>query len=209
MKLKWYGHSCFALTTDSGLVILSDPFDDLVGYPVPRCAADIVTQSHQHHDHNDVSSLTRVGRILKDACDVRIENVHIQTLSCFHDEAQGAKRGENLIFLFEADGLRIAHCGDLGHMLSPGQIAALGRIDVLLVPVGGYYTIDAQCADALRRALSPRLTIPMHYLTAALSFPIADEGQFLALSGGVHAGVNEIDLAHIDSLPPVLALNYQ
>lgn len=210
MKIKWFGHACFSLTTDAGTVLLTDPFDASVGYAMPRCAADIVTESHQHHDHNDISSLPRVGRVLRDPCDITIDDMHISTLSCFHDDVGGAKRGNNLIFLIEADGLRIAHCGDLGHLLSDEQIAALGRIDVLLVPVGGYYTIDAPLAEALRKAIAPRLTIPMHYLTPALNFPIADETAFLALNGGTHAETNEIAVcaAHWDDLPEVLALAY-
>ena len=125
MKIKWLGHACFSLTTTDGTVILADPFDASVGYPVPKCAADIVTESHQHHDHNDISSLASVGQVLDSACDVTIGSVHISTLSTFHDDAEGAKRGSNLIFVIEADGLKIVHLGDLGHMPTDEQIAAL------------------------------------------------------------------------------------
>lgn len=207
MKLKWLGHACFSLTTDSGTVIVMDPFDASVGYPVPNCAADIVTESHQHHDHNDVSSLSAIGQVLNSPCDVTVGGVHISTLSTFHDGEQGAKRGTNLIFLIEADGKKIVHCGDLGHMPGEEQLAAMRGADVLLVPVGGFYTIDAETAEAIRKAVEPKLTVPMHFLTPVMNFPIADEKPFLALNGGGYAGTNEIELNGEHN--GVLVLNWQ
>lgn len=194
MKIKWLGHACFCITTHAGTTIVTDPFDASVGYPVPTCAADIVTESHQHHDHNDISSLSRVGQVLSAPCDVQLGDVHLRTLSAYHDEEQGAKRGENLLFLIEADGRKIVHCGDLGHMLDAEQLEAIRGADALLIPVGGFYTIDAQTAAQICKAVQPRLVVPMHFLTPALQFPIADEKPFLALMGGGYAGTNEIDL---------------
>lgn len=210
MKIKWLGHACFSITTSAGTTVLTDPFDASVGYPVPACAADIVTESHQHHDHNDVSSLSLVGQILSKPCDVQIGAIHISTVSAFHDDEQGAKRGKNLIFIIEADGLKIVHAGDLGHMLSDEQIEAISGADVLMIPVGGFYTIDADTAEAIRRAASPKITIPMHFLTPAMSFPIADEKPFLALNGGVYAGSDEIELSaqSAGSHPAVIVLDY-
>ena len=211
MKIKWLGHACFSLTTANGAVILTDPFDASVGYPMPTCAADIVTESHQHHDHNDISTLACVGRVLSDECDVTAAGAHISTLSAFHDEVQGEKRGRNLTFMIEADGLKIAHLGDLGHMLSDEQTAALKGTDVLLIPVGGFYTIDAETAEQVRMAIGAKLTIPMHFLTPVLGFPIADEKPFVALNGGEYAGTNEIEITpeNIGNFPAVLVLDYQ
>ncbi len=210
MKLKWHGHACFSLTFANGTHVLTDPFDASVGYAQPKCAADIVTESHQHHDHNDVSTLESVGTILSTAAETEIGGVRISALSCFHDDCGGTKRGTNLVFVFEADGLRIAHCGDLGHMLSDEQIAQLGKIDVLLVPTGGFYTIDSGTAETLRRKIAPKLTVPMHFLTPVMGFPISDEKPFIALNGGEYAGTSEIEITPetISALPDVLVLKY-
>lgn len=211
MKLKWLGHACFSLTTAAGTVIVTDPFDASVGYPVPQCAADIVTESHQHHDHNDISSLSRAGQVLSEACDLQIGDVHLSTVSCFHDDEQGAKRGKNLIFVIEADGLKIVHCGDLGHMPDDKQLSAIRGADVLLIPVGGFYTIDAQTAEAVRKASGAKLTVPMHFLTPVMNFPIADEKPFLSLNGGKYAGANEIEITpeNIAGMPSVLVMDYR
>ena len=141
MKLKWYGHSCFALAFSCGTTIVIDPFDDSVGYPLCRARADAVLCSHDHFDHNHVSSLQGKPLIVADRAPRTVGGVQIHGLPCFHDDAQGAKRGKNIAFILEGDGLRIAHLGDLGHMPTPEMYEALRSVDVMLVPIGGTYTI--------------------------------------------------------------------
>ena len=196
MKLRWYGHSCFALASADGRTLVTDPFDESVGYPLPRIDADFVTVSHDHFDHNALSSLGRVGHVLSQPGDFRLDGLSGRAVSAFHDAEQGKKRGKNLLFLFEMDGLRVLHLGDLGHPLGPEQIASLGRVDLLLIPVGGFYTIDARQAFDLWRALRPQLCVPMHYKTPRIGFPIADESEFLALTGGRRTDAAQIDPAH-------------
>ncbi len=155
MKLTWLGHACFLLeSADSSLVF--DPYapDYVPGFSLPSLNADECICSHGHSDHNYTQAVSLSGMT---------GGFKISQISCFHDEKEGALRGENLITIAETEGLRFAHMGDLGHDLSDEQINALGRIDVLMIPVGGYYTIDSKTAASIAKKLSPKYVIPMHY----------------------------------------------
>ncbi len=152
MKLQWHGHSCFTVSHEGYAVVL-DPYR-MDEYPPLHLSANEVICSHEHFDHN-ARECVRVTPAVSPFC--------ITTLDAFHDEVQGAKRGKNQITVLSCDGFRIAHCGDLGHALSPEQIETLRGVDVLLLPVGGVYTIDAKEAKALCDALAPRYIVPMHY----------------------------------------------
>lgn len=185
MILEYLGHACFQLTLTDGTVIVMDPYGSFYDYPERSPRADICTVSHHHHDHDAVSSLAG-NPVVLDAAGTHMpgSGVIIRGVPTFHDEARGQKRGGNLAFLIEADGLRIAHLGDLGHRLNPDQAAALRDLDILLIPVGGYYTIDAPTAVAVMEDLAPRVTIPMHYKTkAAPDMPITPVRDFLDLLG--------------------------
>jgi L-ascorbate metabolism protein UlaG (beta-lactamase superfamily) len=193
MKIKWFGHSCFLLTADRGPRILTDPFDDSVGYPVPRVAADIVTTSHKHFDHSYIQAVSGQFTHFSQSGRYSAHGVDITGVAAFHDEAGGSKRGQNVIFVFALDGLRVCHCGDLGHSLTAEQVREIGLVDILLVPVGGFYTIDAVGAAQISKALDATVIIPMHYKTDVLSFPIAGVDPFLtAMGGGRRAGAREI-----------------
>ena len=169
MKFQALGHACFAVTTKEGTCVLFDPFEDGIGYPVPRVRADIVCLSHDHYDHNNAAAADGSPQILRTTAEASFGGVRIFGVPCFHDDAHGALRGENIIFIMEADGMRIAHMGDIGHMLSKEQIAAIGPIDVLMIPVGGTFTVDADGAAQLVREIKARVTVPMHYQTARLT----------------------------------------
>lgn len=155
MKLEWLGHACFALEQD-GFRIVIDPYTGVPGYPPLRTEADRVYCSHDHFDHNAASAVR-----LRTETDS--DPFTVEELSTFHDDAGGALRGGNTVRVFTAGGVRVCHMGDVGHLLSPEQAASLGRCAVVLLPVGGVYTVDAQGAMALCRALRPRYVIPMHY----------------------------------------------
>ena len=174
MTINWWGHACFQIETEEGSVVL-DPYapGSVPGLKLPKLTADRVICSHGHRDHAWEKGVRLSGRT---------PGYRLETIPCWHDDVQGALRGENRITVLEAEGLRLAHLGDLGHMLSAAQLAALGAVDVLLIPVGGHYTIGPETAHALKEALRPGLTIPMHYRGKGFGYdvigPVED---FLAL----------------------------
>ena len=155
MKLTWYGHSCFLVETAEGSAVL-DPYapGSVPGLELPPLRADLALCSHGHRDHGYAAGVQLSGR----APALRVEK-----LETFHDAQKGALRGPNTVHILEAEGLRLVHLGDLGHMLSPEQLAVLGRVDLLLIPVGGHYTIGPDTAAELAEAVGARITLPMHY----------------------------------------------
>ena len=177
MKITWHGHSCFTIDTAQGSVTV-DPFQDnyVPGLGVIRPVSDAVFCSHGHGDHHGVDAVQLTGK----ECGVGVE-----TVSTFHDEVEGAKRGTNLIHIFSAEEMKVIHLGDLGCELTGKQIAALADPDVLLIPVGGFYTIDAKQARAIIDQLNPRVVIPMHYKGQGFGFDvIASVDDFLSLWEG-------------------------
>lgn len=155
MKLIWHGHACFQLQSAEGNIVF-DPYERnyLSGLELPDISADAVICSHRHGDHSAAELINLSG--LK--CGAKITQI-----PCFHDEVCGAKRGANLISIAELEGRRIVHMGDIGHMLNEEQVKALQNTDILLIPVGGVYTVDAKGAAEICRAVKPRVIVPMHY----------------------------------------------
>lgn len=174
MILTWYGHSCFLLETAEGSVVF-DPYapGSVPGVELPPLTADAVLCSHGHRDHGFAGAVTLSGRE---------PTFRVTAIDSFHDDKHGLLRGKNKIYVVEAEGRRVAHLGDLGHEPNEKQLVALGKIDLLLIPVGGHYTIDAKTADRTARAIGARLTVPMHYRGAGFGYdvigPVED---FLAL----------------------------
>lgn len=192
VTLTWFGQSCFLLETAEGTRVLLDPFNKGTGYELPaNLRADVVTISHEHPDHNNAALTTSPALVLRGLTadkkgwrkiDKKVRDVAIRTVGVYHDDKQGSERGLDAVFIFEVAGLRIAHLGDLGHMLDDEQLSAIGSVDVLLVPVGGTFTIDAEKATRLVDQLRPRLVIvPMHYRTAvSTATQLAPVDDFLA-----------------------------
>lgn len=184
MKIRWFGHACFLLESDSGTKVVTDPFDGSIGYKIPKVFADIVTVSHDHYDHNYTEGVQGEPKIIDDAAIHILENMTITGIPAFHDDEKGAKRGPIIIYIFEIDGIRICHLSDLGHLLSKSQIEEIGKIDVLLVPVGGTFTLNSEGAVAVIGQLSPKIIIPMHFKTPAVNLPIDPVDEFLEKIGG-------------------------
>ncbi|MDI6709541.1 MAG: MBL fold metallo-hydrolase [Thermoanaerobacterales bacterium] len=177
MRIQWLGHACFLLES-GGRRLLTDPFDAAVGYPLARVTVDYVTVSHLHHDHNNVKALPGRPRVIDTPGRQVLDGLEINGLQTYHDREKGAKRGPNTVFVLEWEGLRVCHLGDLGHLLSPDQVAAIGTVDVLCIPVGGFYTIDAAEAAETVATLAPAVVLPMHYKTDYTDFPIAPVEDF-------------------------------
>ena len=154
MKLTWLGHSCFLVEQDGYRIVL-DPYRDVAGHADIRTEAHEVLCSHGHYDHSAVDGVTLLPE--------QKSPFVIRTVQTCHDEQGGALRGENTVHILEAGGVSVAHLGDLGHLLSAEQIEAIGPLDAVMIPVGGFYTIDGETAKAVCEALKPRIIIPMHY----------------------------------------------
>jgi L-ascorbate metabolism protein UlaG (beta-lactamase superfamily) len=181
MKVKYLGHAAFVVISDSGLKIITDPYGtspDLT-YGEINESADVVTVSHDHFDHCNVASVGGNPQVLRRAESSTVEGVRFKGIISYHDDEGGRMKGNNIIFCFEVDRVKVCHLGDLGHLLDDKQRAEIGRVDILLVPVGGYFTIDAKTATEVCDQLKPRVIIPMHYRTNK-SFPnIAGVEEFL------------------------------
>lgn len=162
VKIIWHGHSCFELKSDAATVVI-DPYDHVTGYDDLDLEADLLLCSHEHGDHNARDKVKLSGRN---------PEVAVEIIDCFHDDEGGKKRGKNKIHIVTLGGKRIAHMGDLGHLPDEHQIESLKDLDLVFIPVGGYYTIDADMAAGIIRQIKPKLTVPMHYREGAAGYDV-------------------------------------
>jgi L-ascorbate metabolism protein UlaG (beta-lactamase superfamily) len=185
MKIQWLGHACFCITSQSGLKLITDPYKTGLSprflYGQVNDSADIVTVSHNHADHDDVSSVSGNPVIVREPGISKVKGLEIKGIRTYHDRVNGAQLGSNIIFLFEMDGIRLAHLGDLGHPLSPEQLNELKDTDILFVPTGGGPTLDFQDAVDLWEHLKPRIVIPMHFATPRCLSPMRNSEDLIRL----------------------------
>jgi len=167
MKIKWLGHSCFQITSEKGTRIITDPFtsDRNTTYKEVTLEADIVTSSHDHFDHNHTGPIKGNPEIIREAVDKTVRDVRVRAVRTWHDEIGGRERGPNLVFCLTVDGVTVCHMGDIGEQLQKSHIEAIGKVDVILVPIGGVFTLDYGPAMQLCENLKPSIIIPMHYKT--------------------------------------------
>ena len=199
MKLKWLGHACFLITAANGTSILTDPFNEKVGYDLPAVKCDIVTVSHGHFDHNYTECVPGEFVEVNEPGEYNIDGIAINGISVYHDEKEGALRGNNIVFNMKIDGLNICHLGDLGHILDESDASKIGSVDILFIPIGGNYTIDADRAGKVINALNPTIILPMHYKTESTEMPIETKDKFLSLISEFkteNAG-NEIEITNL------------
>lgn len=211
MKLKYYGHACFSLAYEGGPTLVTDPFDQSVTYPPCDAACDAALVSHDHFDHNHIQSLHGDFSVIRNAGEYSVGGVQISAMPCFHDDRQGTLRGGNLLFRIEGEGMRIAHLGDLGHMPDEAQAAFLQGLDVMLLPIGGTYTIDSMQAAELISLFKPRTAIAMHFKTAAYpTINITTPDEFIAATQAVRMPRElRLSKACLAALPPVMVLDYK
>jgi L-ascorbate metabolism protein UlaG (beta-lactamase superfamily) len=177
MLIQWFGHASFQIDTHAGRII-TDPFNEELGYPMFPRQADIVTVSHQHWDHNKVETVSGSPQVFSAPGFYQPEGMTIQGYPTFHDKKSGQERGYNTIFKICTEDVTLLHLGDLGHMLNGDTAKEIGAVDILLLPVGGKFTIDADTAYDLVDLIKPKIVIPMHFQTPHLSFRLAPVEEF-------------------------------
>ncbi|MDD4875551.1 MAG: MBL fold metallo-hydrolase [Dehalococcoidales bacterium] len=194
MKVKWLGHASFMITSDNGTRIITDPYitNERLTYDEIDETADIVTVSHEHGDHNNVAAVKGNPEVVRGAA--KVKGIEFESIPTYHDDGKGEARGSNTIFCFEVDGVKVCHLGDLGHPLDDKQVADLGKVDVMLTPVGGSYTIDAKVATQICDRLNPKVIIPMHFQNDKCAFPIAGVDEFLKGK----KDINQLDTSEVD-----------
>lgn len=183
MKLTWIGHSCFRMEARDGTVVITDPYDGSVGIEQVPLRADLITMSHEHHDHNCMEQIAGTPVIARGLEPAQVGSVGTRALGSYHDDARGAKRGQNAIRIFDIDGMKVVHMGDQGCMPSAEILREIAGADVMLIPAGGFYTVDAAQAKEIIDAARPRCVVPMHVKTKHCGYPIASIRPFLELMG--------------------------
>ena len=179
MTITWYGQACFRLESKD-IRVLIDPFDKAIGLKLPRLNETIIAVTHDHHDHNNVENIDHQSFIIRGPGEYEKSGVQIVGISSFHDDEQGAQRGLNTIYVIKIEGVTVCHLGDLGqHELTAEQIEHIGSVDILMVPVGGVYTIDGKQAVVVVKQIEPKIVIPMHYKVAGLTVDLEPATVFL------------------------------
>lgn len=179
MVIEWLGHACFNVILKNDIRVLFDPYDEPTGYPRIDIETDIVITSHFHHDHSDLSGVNGNFELINKAGLHNCKDVVIEGIPTWHDHSEGKHRGANLVFLLKGEGMTVCHMGDLGCIPSEDVFEKLEGVDVLMIPVGGNYTIDAKEALNICGRLAPNIIIPMHYKTSACTIDIDPVDFFL------------------------------
>lgn len=204
MKIQWLGHSCFRLEESTGTAVVTDPYDaSVVGYAMPRVKAEAVTLSHRHSDHDAVHNVDGAQATYEGAGSWDVKGVGISAIVSHHDGQNGAVRGVNHIFKFRMDGVDLCHMGDIGEECTTELGEAIGTVNVLMIPIGGNYTIDAEQAKEYVDFLMPDIVIPMHFKTPNCELDIEKRNAFLQLFDDeqlIYVDGNEVefDRSHFD-----------
>ena len=188
MQIIWRGQSCFEILSSQGknnhVNIVVDPFDEGTGLRVPKLEADILLVTHEHHDHNNVKAVGGSPFLIQGPGEYEIKGVYIQGIDSFHDASLGKEKGQNTIYTIEVEDIRLCHLGDLGQKeLTPEQVEKIGEIDILMIPVGGVYTISAKEAVKIMSQIEPNIVIPMHYQIPKLKIKLEGLDGFLKSMG--------------------------
>jgi len=196
MRVKWLGHACFLITTKGGLRVITDPYavGGGINYSPIKETADVVVVSHGHDDHSNVSAVQGKPEVVTGSDKKTAKSIQFRGVATSHDASQGQQRGTNTVFCFTIDDIKLCHLGDLGHVLTPEQVSEIGAVDILFVPVGGFFTIDASAASQVCDQLKPKVVIPMHFKTPKCAYSIAGVEDFLKDKKNVRrVGDSEVD----------------
>lgn len=212
MKIQYLGHACFRLISETGTAIICDPYKgDMVGFDMPKLSCDVVTVSHNHGDHAAIDEVKGNPPVLEKEVSLAVDDIAVQSIHTFHDDKQGKLRGDNYVFCFLIDGLKVVHMGDVG-CLDENLAKTLHGCDVLLLPTGGFFTVDAAGAKWYVDQIQPKIVIPMHYRTSEHSFNIAPVEEFLKLFAEeqvrrVNAETLVLEDAPQNSVPQIIVLD--
>ena len=188
MQITWHGQSLFQITTSPEknvqVRIVIDPFNKSIGLRVPKLEADIVLVTHQHHDRNNVAAVAGSPFLIEGPGEYEVKNIFIQGILSSHDKAQGKERSTNTIYTVDSENIKLCHLGDFGQKeLTEEQLEKIGRVDVLMIPIGGTYTLSAKEAAKIMSQLEPKITIPMHYALPKLKVKLESLDKFLKVFG--------------------------
>ena len=211
LKIKWLGQSCFLITNERGINILTDPFDNTLGYHMTKEKINIITISHEHYDHNNTMGIKGKPVVLKGPVNRDTHKIIFKGISSYHDSVYGKNRGENTIFMIKTDQMALCHLGDLGHLLDAELLEQMNHVDILFIPVGGYFTINSAQAEQVIKQIRARIIIPMHYKTDAIKWSIDPVSVFLDEKKNIKIISNnsfEISSSTLPEKPSIFVLNY-
>ncbi|MFA5052026.1 MAG: MBL fold metallo-hydrolase [Patescibacteria group bacterium] len=190
MIITWLGQACFKIQSKD-VTVITDPYDAGIGLKLPRLNADIVTVSHDHHDHNNAGAINGNPFVINQPGEYEVKSVFVHGIPSYHDDKSGAERGNNIIYFFQIEELKLAHLGDLGAPLTDDQIEKLEGVDIVFIPVGGVYTIDGKQAAEVVSQLEPRIAIPMHFKIPGLNIKLQGIDKFCDEMGVKQNGTEE------------------
>ncbi len=205
-KIVWAGQACFQLSVSNGkdhsADIVIDPFEEKIGLKAPNFSADILLLTHQHYDHNNISAIKGNPFLIQNPGEYEIKGVFVQGIDSFHDNSQGKERGKNTIYTIEAEDIRFCHLGDFGQKeLTDEQLELIGRVDILMIPVGGTFTIDGHDAAKVIGQIEPKMVVPMHYALPKLKIELDGVDKFLKAMGKNNGQAQDKLVVKSSSLP--------
>jgi len=195
MTITWYGQSCFRIEAKEGSILI-DPFSKEIGLRQPRIKDDLVLVTHEHHDHNNTDGAEGDTFVIRGPGEYERKGIHVRGILSYHDAAQGTERGLNTMYVIKAEDMTICHLGDIGQeSLTDSQVEDIGDVDVLMVPVGGTYTIDAKGAVQVISQIEPKIVVPMHYQVPGLSIKLDSPEKFIKEIGLTPEKVEKLKIA--------------
>ncbi|OGC45431.1 hypothetical protein A2V49_03095 [candidate division WWE3 bacterium RBG_19FT_COMBO_34_6] len=201
MEITYIGHSCFKIK-GKNITLVIDPYNPkMTGYPMPKISADAVLITHEHEDHSNLQAINDYKILINTPGEYELSETFIFGIQTYHDNKNGNERGKNTIYQIDIDGFSLLHLGDLGHELSTDTLERLGSIDVLMVPVGGTYTINGEVAAKVISSIEPAIVIPMHYHSESspVTEKLDDIKKFMEEMGSKENGIKSIDKLKLTS----------